>query len=218
MLALHQKLLIELLTGPQADLLDFNIPVGLQTGQADQVLRQGQNPHRLAHVQHHDLSGLGNGTGLHHQGCRLGDGHKVADNPPVGDGDGAALLNLLLEQGHHGAVGAQHIAEPHGTELGLGILPALENHLTEPLGGAHEVGGVYRLVGGNHHKFLRAVLLRCPHHMIGAEDVVLHCLRGAFFHEGHMLVGRRVEHHLGTVIVKELVNPLLFPDGGNLHP
>ena len=218
MLALHEQLLIELFTGPQADFLDFNIPIGLQAGQADKVLRQGENPHRLPHVQHHNLTGLGNGTGFHHQRCRLGDGHKVADNPPVGDGDGAALLNLLLEQGHHGAIGAQHVAEPHGAELGLGILPALENHLTEPLGSAHEVGGIHRLVGGNHHELLCAVLLCSPHHMVGAENVVLHRFGGAFLHEGHVLMGRRMEHHLGTVIVKELVNPLLFPDGGNLHP
>ena len=66
------------------------------------------------------------------------------------DRDRTSRGNLLLEKRHHRSVGAQHIAEAHRYKFGLIFLVAvLHNHFANPLGGAHHIGWVYRLVCGN---------------------------------------------------------------------
>ena len=59
---------------PQAGELD----VDLAAGQVDQLLRDVDDPHRLAHVEHQRLTGLADGSRLDHELARLLDGHEVA--------------------------------------------------------------------------------------------------------------------------------------------
>ena len=214
----HQQLLIELFAGAQADLLNGDILIQLQSGQADEVFRQFQDLHRLAHIQNEDLALLCHSTRLEHQLGSLGNGHKIADDAPIRDGDGAALLDLLFEKGHNRAIGTKHIAKPHRAEFCGAVRPALQDHLAESLGSAHEVGGIHSLIRGDHDKFLDAELLRRPHHMICAENVILDGLLWAFLHQRDMLVGRRMEHDVGAIHPKQAVNFFLISHGGDLHP
>jgi hypothetical protein len=91
-------------------------------GQADQVARQVDDLHRLAHVQHQHLAAVADGRGLQHQARGLGDGHEVANDVRVGDGDRAAAGDLFLELRDHAAAAAQHVAEAHRHEAGARVL------------------------------------------------------------------------------------------------
>ena len=60
------------------------------------------------------------------------------------------LLIMLLEQGHHAAVAAQDVAEPHRHKFRFAApVHHLHHHLAQALGRAHDVGGVHRLVRGD---------------------------------------------------------------------
>ena len=215
-LLLHEQLLVELLAGAQAGVLDGDVHVGLVAGQADQVPGHVVDLDRLAHVQHEDLTALGVVARLEHQADGFGDGHEVADDPGVRDGDGAAGLDLLLEQGDDGAVGAQDVAEADGHELRLALpVHHLHHHLAQTLAGTHDVGGVHGLVGGDQHEPLDAVGRGGLGHLVGAEDVVLDGLVGAVLHQGDMLVGRGVEDQLRSVGIQHIVHAGGVPDGAD---
>src|SRR5207249_6390336 len=73
-LVLSPQLLVELLPGPRADVLDRNVgrPGDLVAGksrllarEADHVRRQVDDLHRLAHVEDEDLSATADRAGLH---------------------------------------------------------------------------------------------------------------------------------------------------------
>ena len=160
----------------------------------------------------------------------------------MGDRDGAALLDLLFENGDDRAVGAQDIAEAHGHKLGLRLLKGLcrdgvvgrgmgkqrrnlvrlslfdlfvkglDDHLAEALAGAHDVGGVDGLVGGNEDKALAAVEHGGIGRAVGAEGVVLNGLTGAVLHEWDMLVGGGVVDQLGAVGAEDLVQTAAVPN------
>ena len=94
----------------------------------------------------------------------------------------------------------------------------MQDHLAESLGSAHEVGGIHSLIRGDHDKLLDAELFRRPHHMVRAENVVLDGLLRAFLHQRNVLVGRRVEHDVRPIHLKQAVNFFLISYGGDLHP
>ena len=132
---------------------------------------------RTAHVQHIDAAALGQRARLQHQLGRLGNGHKVALDVGVGQGDGAALLDLSLEQRDHAAVAAQHVAKADRHALHVGVArKGLDEHLTDPLGAAHHAGGIDRLVGGKLDEPLHVVLAGAGEQVLGAQHVVLHGL------------------------------------------
>ena len=244
----HKLLFIELLARAEAGVFDLDVHVRLEAGEADQVARQGVDLHRGAHVEDEDLAPVGIGAGKHHEADGLGDGHEVADDIRMGDGDGAALGDLLLEEWDHRAVGAQDVSEADGDKLGLripkgladsfasvGLVPkvseelgqlvrvsgldlgveGLDNHLAEALRGAHDVGGVHGLVGGDEDKALTAVHHGGIGRFIAAEGVVLNGLAGAVLHEGDMLMGRSVIDDLRPVIGKNLEHPSAVADGAD---
>ncbi len=45
-----------------------------------------------------------------------------------------------------------------------------------------------------------------PGRVEGAQDIVFNRFRGTMFHQGHMLVCRRVKDHLGTVFLKDCIH------------
>src|SRR3546814_1418574 len=51
-LAVVEQLLVQLLAGTQASEANLDLLVGLQTGEADALSRQLDDPPRLAHVEH----------------------------------------------------------------------------------------------------------------------------------------------------------------------
>ena len=123
------------------------------------------------------------------------------------DRHGAARLDLLLKERDDGAVGAQHVAEAHGDELGVLALAAdgLYDHFAEALGGAHDVGRVDGFIRRDLHEDVRAVLVRTAGDVERAEDVVFDGLVGACLHERNVFVRRRVEDDLRPVLCKDVL-------------
>ena len=101
---------------------------------------------------------------------------------------------------------AQHIAEAHGyaghvCAAGEG----LDQHFTQALGTAHDIGGVDGLIGGELDKTLHTVLCRRGQQILGAEHIVLDGLGRADLHKRHMLVGRSMKDNGRMVGVKHLI-------------
>ena len=196
LLGIEHEFLVQLFARAQAGDLDGDIGARLIAVEADQAGRQVHNAHGFAHVQHIDAAAFGKTPGLQHELRSFGDGHEVAHDVRVGDGDGATALDLLLKQRDNAAVAAQHVAETHGHALHIGVGGiGLDQHFADALGAAHDVGGVDSLVGRELDKALDVVLGRRSQQVFGAEDVVLDGLGRAELHERHMLVrgphGRR---------------------------
>ena len=63
-------------------------------GLLDQPLGDVGDAHRLAHVEHERLAVAADGAGLDDQLHGFLDGHEVAGDVGVGDGDRAARLDL----------------------------------------------------------------------------------------------------------------------------
>src|SRR5207247_5976594 len=138
----------------------------------------------------------------------------------MGDGDGAAGGDLLLKNGDDAAGGAQDVAEADGEKTdrvsGFGFrvsgpffetrdprpetrIQRLNVQLGKSFGRAHDAGGVYGFVGGDHDKGGCAASGGGVGYDLGAEDVVLDRFAGVELHHGDVLVGGAVEDHLGTL-------------------
>ena len=198
-----EDLLIQLFAGAQAGVFYLDIHLGFEAGEANHAAGEMGNLDGFAHVEHEDFAAVAHGAGLKDEAAGLRNGHEEADDVRVGDGDGAALFNLLAEAGNHGAIRAQHVAEAGGDVarvrgIGSGVggelgVQALHVHLGRALGGAHDVGGVHGFVGRNHHEFLHAAFAGDFGHVDGALHVGDDGFAGVLFHERHVLVGRGVE-------------------------
>ena len=129
-----------------------------------------------------------------------------------------ALFDLLFKERDHGPVASQYISEPHGHKVRLrpGV-HHLHHHLAHPLGRPHDVGGVHGLVRGDQHETTGSIFIRRLCRLICTEHVVLDGLVGAVLHEGHMLVGRRMVHDVGTVFLKHRLDPVGVPDRADEH-
>ena len=93
--------------------------------------------------------------GLQHQFGRFRYRHEITPNFWVGDRNGAAAANLVLELRHHAAGRAQHIAEPHDHRRNLRApRPCLQQHLGQPLRRAHHVSGIDGLIGRDKHQLV----------------------------------------------------------------
>jgi len=189
---------------PRADAREDDVDVcaGLEARKTDEVRCQVDDLDRLAHVEHEDGTVPLHAPRLEDELGRLGDGHEVPGHLRVGDGDGAAPADLFLEGGDDAAPAAQYVAEPDGDEgpsrKGF-FRRRADDHFGHPLGGAHDGGGVHRLVGGDVDEDFHVVLQGEFRKILGAEDVVEDGFFGVLLHEGDVLVGRRVEDHLGGV-------------------
>lgn len=153
------------------------------------------------------------GRGVEDEGDGLGDGHEVALDLGVGDGQGAALGQLLLEEGDDGAGGAEDVAEADGHEPrpGGGVrcptrlqIESLHIELGEALGGAHDVGGVDGLVGGDLDEGLGTGGTGGVGDVFRADRVGQHALAGVELDHGHMLQGRGVEDDLWPHLCEDL--------------
>ncbi|MNO99511.1 hypothetical protein D3C76_912820 [compost metagenome] len=103
----NQQLFIELLARTQPSELDGDIAEWItlgadtETGQVNHLFRQFDDPHRLAHVEHEHIAALAHRARLDHQLRGFGDGHEIAGDLRVGDGQWATGLDLLVEQRNH---------------------------------------------------------------------------------------------------------------------
>ena len=219
-LFLHEQLFKELFARAQTGELYLDVLIGGVAHHGDEVFRKREYLDRFAHVEDEDLAALGESARLEHQTHRLRYGHEVTDDIGVGDGDGTAVLDLLLKERNDRTVGAEHVAEAHRGELRLAA--RLRHHLHDlfaaALGSAHHVGGVHGFIGGDHDELLHAVLIRHLRHVQSAEDVVLARFFRVGFHERNVLVRRRVEDYLGLMFGEQLVHLIPVRDRGYLHP
>src|SRR5690606_5610333 len=101
---------------------DFNgdIDLRLESAEQDQVARQVDDLHRLAHVQDVDVSIFTQSAGLQHKLNGLRNGHEVAGDVGMGNRNRSTTLDLTLEVGHDAPAAAQHIAEADGDEALVG--------------------------------------------------------------------------------------------------
>ena len=163
------------------------------------------------------------GACFEHQFAGFGDEHKEADDVGVRHREWASLCQLFAEEGNHRAVGAEHVAKAGGDKLRHALhlsfldslVQALHVDFADTLGAAHDVGGIHRFVGGNHHELLHLVFhtevgddLRAPH-------VVLHAFAGVVLHHGHVLVGCGVEDVVGAERAEDFLHAVLLADGGD---
>lgn len=202
-LKVQTELLEHLFARPETGVDDLDIDVRFQSGQTDQVAGQVDDLDRLAHVEHEDLAAPGQGASLDDQAGRFGDRHEIARDLRVGDRHLALLLDLLPEKRDHRAARTKDIAKAHGREGGQGVEPAqvLDGELGHALGRTHDIGRIDSLVGRDQDKTADIVAGGGDRRVIGAEDVVLDRLAGAVFHQGHMLVGGRMEDDRRLVLL-----------------
>ncbi len=214
----HKHLFVKLLAGTKARKLDLNILSYLISGELDQVFCQIQYLHRFSHIQDKDLAALCIGACLQYQGYCLRDSHEVADDIRICHGHRTAFRDLPFEQRDHAAVAAQHVAETHGHEIGLIVLvKGLDDHLADPLAGTHDIGGIYRLVRGDHDEPLRAVHGCGRSRLPCAEHVIFDSLAGAGLHQGHMLMGCCVINDIGTILGKNSIQPVGIAHRSDQH-
>ena len=197
-LGLDQKFLVEFLTGSESYLLNFYV---LGTHQTNHTFCKIQNLHGLSHVKHEQLSVVGHGSGGKDKLAGLRYGHEVSDNPLIRNGDRTSLCYLLSEERDYGASASQYVAESGGAAFDYSLCThALGKHLAHSLGSSHDVGGVDRLVRGNHHEALCIVFLAAVQHVLAAENVVLYGFYAVVFHQRHMFVGSCVDYDLRSVL------------------
>ena len=217
-LFIHEHFLIKLFTGTQSCKFNLDVLIHLIAGQADQILRQIQDFHRFSHIQHKDFSAARVGSCLQHQRYRFRNGHKITDDIRMGYCHRASGQNLFPEQGNHRAVAAQHISKTHCHKLRVIMtIKGLDDHFADPLGGSHDVGGIYRLIRGDHNKGLHPAVGCGGGHLPGAEYVVFNGLIRALFHEGHMLMGCRMVDNVGFILVEDPVHTPGVAHRGNQH-
>jgi len=157
-------------------------------------------------------------AGFEDEAARLGDGHEVADDLLVGDGDGATVADLPPEEGDHRAVAAEDIPEAGGDESGFHVIVVKERagvHLADPFGGAHHVGGVDGLVGGDHDELFDPVFHGQVGDGLGALDVGAQGLIGELLHERDVFIGRGVEDDIGHAYVEDPAHAAGVVDAGD---
>ena len=206
LLVVGQQFLEEFLARAQAGEGDGDVGFGVAR-QAHHGAGQVDDADGLAHVQDEGFAAASHEAGLKHELGGLGDGHEVAGDVGVGDGDGAAVGDLLAELGNDAAAGAQHVAEAHQHhgQGGHAVL-VLQDHLGQALGGAHDVGGVDRLVAGDVDEALDVEARGHVGQDAGAPGVVAHGLPGVvLFQDGNVLVGGGVVDDGGTVALEDLL-------------
>ena len=94
--------------------------------------REVEDADGFAHVQDEDFAAVAQGAGLEDELGGFGNGHEIAAHFGVGDGDGAAGGDLLLEDGDDAAVGAQDVAKADGDEIS-GQWPVVSGQFRRPV-------------------------------------------------------------------------------------
>ena len=101
---------VEFLSGAKAGVVDVDVAAG----GGDHLLGNVIDFDGLSHVQDEDLAVVSDESGLQDEVAGLGDGHEVAGGLGVGDGDWAAVADLVAEGGQDASAAAEDVAEPDG--------------------------------------------------------------------------------------------------------
>lgn len=142
------------------------------------------------------VAGVGVLEGELHQVHGLVQVHEEAGHVGVGDRQRLALADAVDEQRDHRAARAHDVAVAGAADGGAAGAVAgvgVDDGLHHGLGLAHRVDGVGRLVGGQAHDAVDALLDRGVEHVVRADDVGAHGLHGEELAGGHLLEGGGVE-------------------------
>ena len=93
----------------------------------------------------------------------------------------------------------------------------LYHHLAHTLAGAHDIGGIHRLIRADQDKAPAAA-----HHgriccLICTDHIIFNSLGGAVLHQGHMLMRRRMIYDLRSVGLKHLFQTPGITDRSDQH-
>ena len=205
-----QKLLIKLLAGPQADIGDGDVAVGMllvahfETREADHGAGQVVNLDRRSHLQHEYFAPGRHRSRLDYELSRLRNRHEVADHVGMGHGHRTRGLDLVAKQLDHGTGRIEHVPEPHHGEDGRRaalLRECLKNLLGQSLACAHDIGRAHRLVARHKDETLDPELLGDFGHDQGAEGVVLKSREGVRLDDGNVLIGGSVIDHLDAALL-----------------
>ena len=145
---------------------------------------------------HQDVTVLAVLEGKEDQVHGLLQAHDEAGHPGLGEGNGAAMPNLVYPQGDYAAAGAHHIAVAGAANLGGAAVSALGHGdlFFNSLGDAHGVDGIGGLVGTQANHALHAGVYGRIEGVVGANHVGPHGLHGEELAAGHLLEGGGMEH------------------------
>ena len=142
------------------------------------------------------VAGVGVLEGELHEVDRLVQVHEEAGHVGVGDRERLAFPDAVDEQRDDAAARAHDVAVAgaadggaSGAVAGVGV----DDGLHHGLGLAHGVDGVGRLVGGQAHDAVDALVDCGMEHVVRADDVGAHGLHGEELAGGHLLEGGGVE-------------------------
>src|SRR6266568_4767710 len=149
--------------------------------------------------------------GRQHQLHRLGNGHEVALHFGVGDGEGSARRELLVEQREDAAVRAQDVAEAHDAEIGarVPVHRQLEDDaLRHPFRGTEDARRVHGLVGRDEDEPSDAVARGATRRAERSHHIVPHAFQYVGLEHRHVLVGGGVEHVVRPARLEDLLEPI----------
>ena len=95
------------------------------------------------------------------------------------------------------------------------LVKGLDDHLTDTLAGAHNIGWIYRLVGTDHDKPLYAGHSSRLSHLKGTENIVLNRLIGTVFHQRYVLMCCCMVHNIRFIMIKYPVHTVGIPHRSN---
>src|ERR671920_634309 len=149
--------LVQLLAGPQADVLQLHSPG------AHHLYHLSRKVHYLdgtSHLQAVDAVRVGHSARLQDQGDGFGGDHEIARHLRVGYGHRPPGLYLPPEGRYDAPPAPQDVAEAHRSVERLRVLLGRRpnEHLREALRRPHDVHGVYGLVGRDVDELLRPEL------------------------------------------------------------
>ena len=138
----------------------------------------------------------------------------------MGDRHWTSLSDLFPETGDNRTVATQYVSKTGRNETRLAFhlssldrkAQALYVDFSQALATAHDVRGVHRLICTDHHKLLHTITYSGICHHTGTEHVCSNRLAGVLFHQGDMLVGRRMEHHLGVPVAEHIIHTVRATD------
>jgi len=102
-----------------AGLDDLDVAVGFEAVELYHFAGHVVDFDGASHVEDEDVAARAHGTGLEDEVAGFGDGHEVAGDFFVGNGDGAVVFDLFAEEWDDRSVGAEDVAEAGGDEAGL---------------------------------------------------------------------------------------------------
>ena len=140
-----ERFLIEFFAGTKAGEHDRDAS-RVDARKPDHVVREIDDAHGLAHVEHEDLAAFALQTRLQKElGC-LGQRHEKARDVGVRDGHRAAARDLLGKTRYDAARTAEHVAEANQHELRAAALETLADDFGEAFRRSHHICGIYRFI------------------------------------------------------------------------